>query len=72
MSNYLTRSQYTHKGVMVDTNMGMKADVYTCKNPIHMTMNDPYHHKNKHGLGDNPAVCVSGQRYDTVFVMRVC
>ena len=70
MSGYLTRSQYTYKGTLWDPTMKMEADVYQCKAPIKMTINNTVGHKNKHGLGGNPGEYVSAQEYDAVFAMR--
>lgn len=69
-SVHLTRSQFEYKCTIRDNKIKMEADVYSCKSPMHMTMNNPDGHKYKHGLGANPGNSVSGQEYNMVFVMR--
>ena len=69
-SGYLTRSRYHYEYTVRDDRIKMEADVYSCRTPIHMTMNNPDGHIGKHGLGANPGRYVNGQTYDKVFVMR--
>lgn len=70
MSGYLTRSQYDYECTIRDDKIKAEADVYTCKKPISMTMNNPEGHIDKHYLGRNPGKKVSEQKFDRVFVMR--
>ena len=70
MSGHLTRSKYHYEGTMRDENIRMEADVYSCKNPMRMTMNNPKGHINAHGLGAKPGTYVSNQNCNKVFVMR--
>ena len=72
MSGHLTRSKYHYEGTLCDANIKMEADVYSCKKPMRMTMNNPQGHKNSHGLGANPGTYVNDRKCDMVFVMREC
>ena len=69
-SGYLTRSRYHYECTIRDNAINMEADVYSCKNPQRMTMNNPKAHEYKHDLGANPGEYVNEQECDTIFVMR--
>lgn len=69
-SGYLTRSRYQYECTIRDNKIGMEADVYFCKTPIRMTIDNVEGHRGSHGLGNNPGSYVNEKKCDTIFVMR--